>query len=1109
MSCDHHRTAYFRQLAASAGAVADTFGTPQEAEASLEQIFNTARARAAVGNPGQVRQAEAATQALFDQMAAAGHDMRHLHHTALPSRKDAWFGYAAVYHTLDAIQHRKTLPALANAILTHRQHTRKISSMGKDAKGYHRCASCGRFTSPACSHLCPFTASQEALNRTLMRRLGIPSSAYGNSLEALLNDARKGGGTLSMRHALTGEVVEVTLDGLPLALATGFTPEVWKGQTTTVELADGRLISVLDATGLTPIQPPSGATSAAGMAYGISIPEGAPVGSAASLPPVSYHRLREDATTGVQGGQAYDLGHFIGSEYRKGSSHGAQVMVYGIPYTVGMRSIDPADWSSSRLSGRESAPKDGVAVGRTLVAAMSILSTGEVVETTNGMLEVYGPGRRDLLAVYDPSTNIAGDTQGNPNASAAQMAAVIAQRALHPQNAFDIALTTDLARMHQGTGSPLAAADSAYLTLKNSLLANGETIRMGGTVATKRCSQCGQFAGDGHICPGIMQSSLESGQRLDPMAQTVQANLNAPGDTRPIAEAARNTPAGSTVVDVSVDTTPIAEALRSAPQPQVAVQAAVDTSNIADALRQAPPAQVTATFDAQAFAQALHSELGSITPFAQTAVDTQEVAELRQAVTQMAQAVETLAKTQGKTPVVSTDLSPTEQRLLEATDRLTTSLAPAMMPVESAAPRTGHCPRCGLPLDSGHTCPPPPPRAARNRSDEDNLTPQETIFRPVTLSAPDPFLSRVPAHIGGQLYQPLAEHIPELDPNFELNQQAKSILHTMSAALQIGAGKPKSNWSRSFGLYGPPGTGKNTLARQLAASIQTVDADGKITQGLSYTEANITPESSMSELIGTTVLETDPSSGSTISRARLGKIGLAAAMGSVICINEIVRSPKLATSLQSMIEDGEIQIDSPEQGLIRIPVHPSTIFVCTWNPGYEGDAERPAAAPLSRMIPLRLDYPSLEEQAQRVDAFLGTINGDAAGPDEREQRRKEIIAKDYSVPARIEASQDEILVATRFFNEVQRLAGGGVGEKMIGLNSATSTAPGPRELGRFVALGKTIGWEQALETLKITCDQDDQFESQWQLVRERFEAHFGSDAEALKRQQAGQSPAVS
>jgi len=1085
MSCDHHRSAYFRQLGSSAGAVADTFGNAQETEAALEQIFNTARSQAALGDPRQVRQAEISTQALFDRMAAAGHDMRHLHHTALPHRKDAWFGYAAVYQTLEAIRSRRPLPALASAIISHRQHTRKINSVGKDAHGYFRCANCGRFSSPVGTHLCPITASPESLNRTLMRRLGVPATAYGNSLEALLNDARNGGGTLSMRHVLTGEMVDVTLDGLPLALATGFSPEAWKGQTTPVELADGRVVSVLDAAGLTPIHPSSEAVSAAGMAYGISVPEGAPVASAASLPPVSYHRVREEAVTGVQGGQAYGLSHFIGSEYRKGGSHGVQATVYGIPYTVGARSQDIADWSSARLSGKEPAPKGGIAVGRNLVAALGILTAGEVVETANGMVQVYGPGRRELLAVYDPATNTTGDTEGNPNASAAQMAAVIAQRALHPQNAFDAALAADLARMHAGTGTPLAAADSAYLTIKNSLLGDGGTLVLGGTVTASRCPQCGQFAGDAHICPGTGMPVISEPVNAS-IAQPVMVNLNA-----------------------SVDTAPIADVLRNTPQPQVAVQATLDTSGIADAIRHAPPPQVTAAFDAQAFAQMLRSELSAISPAAQAAVNTQDVSELRQVMSQMAQAVEALAKAQGKAPVVSVEPSASEQRLLEAADRLSASLMPRPNVKEIVDPRSGRCPRCGLPLENGHTCPPPPPRQARPLSPDRQLMPQEKIFHPVTMPAPDPFLSKVPVNIGGQLYQPLVEHIPELDTNFELNAQAERILRTMSAALQVGAGKSRSSWSRSFGLYGPPGTGKNTLARQLAASIKTVDPDGQVTQGMSYTEANITPESSMAELIGTTVLETDPNSGATISRARLGKIGLAAAMGSVICINEIVRSPKLATALQSMIEDGEIQIDSPEQGLIRIPVHPATVFVCTWNPGYEGDSERPGAAPLSRMISLRLDYPSLDEQAQRVDAFLGAINGDTVDLSEREQRSREIVAREYAVPTRIEASKEEILAATRFFNEVQRLAGGGVGEKMIGLNSATSTAPGPRELGRFVALGKTVGWEDALETLKITCDQDDQFESQWQLVHERFEAHFGSDAEALKRQQAGQAPAVS
>ena len=74
-----------------------------------------------------------------------------------------------------------------------------------------------------------------------------------------------------------------------------------------------------------------------------------------------------------------------------------------------------------------------------------------------------------------------------------------------------------------------------------------------------------------------------------------------------------------------------------------------------------------------------------------------------------------------------------------------------------------------------------------------------------------------------------------------------------------------------------------------------------------------------------------------------------------------------------------------------------------------------------------------------------------------------------------------------------------MGGRQIGLNSETPTTPGPRELNRFIALGKAVGWEDALETLKVCCDQDDQFESQWALVRERFEAHFGTDGGALER----------
>jgi len=218
-----------------------------------------------------------------------------------------------------------------------------------------------------------------------------------------------------------------------------------------------------------------------------------------------------------------------------------------------------------------------------------------------------------------------------------------------------------------------------------------------------------------------------------------------------------------------------------------------------------------------------------------------------------------------------------------------------------------------------------------------------------------------------------------------------------------------------------------------------------------------------------------------------------------VCVNEIVRNPKLATALQSMIEDGEIQIDSPEQGMIRIPVHPSTVFVMTWNPGYEGDSDRPGQAPLSRMIPFRIDQPSAEEQERRIESFFAGLRGETNAVDSISARRAEIIAQDYTAPGDVTPNREEISAAVRFFNELSTLAGGGIGERQIGLNSDTSTAPGQRQLNRFVALGKTVGWNEALESLKIICDQDDQYESQWSLVRERFEAHFGADGNAMSR----------
>jgi len=1111
MSCEGHRDKFFQETAQD-DKVKAALGTG--AAGILDRIFQTGRTQApSTPLQEQARQAEAGCRALFSKMQTAGIKPPTHSKTGLP-RRDAQFGYAAVEQTLQAIRQNKPLPALAQSIMKASGQRRSLSAIGKDSHGILRCSSCGRFASPKGGHICPITATKDSLNRALVRRLGVSTGAFGggSALEALLSDARSQG-AVSMRHGLTGEQISCSLDGLPLAMATGFVPEAWNGQTRSVVTADNRVIGVLDATGMELASVPATATAAAAQAYGLALPQDAPVASAASLPPVSFRRTRDAATTSVEGGVAYDLSHFIGTEYRKGGSKGVDVTVYSTTYTVGDRSQEQSDWATARLSGTEPPPKGGVAVGRTLVEAMGILATSDVVETADGMIQVQESGRRGLISVYNPNTRTAGDVAGTPNASAAQMAAVIAHRALHPENNFDAALAVDLARMHEGAGTPLAAADAAYLAMKNGVLNDGNEITLGGTVSAQHCPQCGQFMGDAHICPASGQVE----QPGDAPIAAAQPAAPAPAADQPATITSAPAPVVQQVapaepqrvqvdvnVDASVDGSAIADALRNAPpaQQNIAVQADVQAPTldaeafaraIRDGLAAAPqPAPVQMTFDTAAFAKALKAELGTLVAAAPGAMQAQGQ-DYQGLMEKMTEAIQTLA---GLKNIAST---PEDTRLLSAVDRLTAALD--VRPETPVAAPTAAAPAASAPAKKPKPqAPPRPPTPRRKPSTQEERTPQEHILSLVRLPAPDPYLKNAPASVtGGGLTDALDEFIPTVDPNFEINDQTEKIMRAMSTMIQIGAGKPKNAWSRSFGIYGPPGTGKNTLARQLAASIQTVDADGNTSQGMNYVEANITPESSMQELIGTTVIAKDPDGGGTISRAQLGKIGLAAAMGSVICVNEIVRNPKLATALQSMIEDGEIQIDSPEQGMVRIPVHPSTIFVCTWNPGYEGDAERPGAAPLSRMMTMRLDLPSAEEQERRVESFFANLTGTTAGSDEMEASRKNILSREYQVPTDIQPSKTEVAASVRFFNELRMLAGGGVGARQIGLNSETPTTPGPRELNRFIALGKAAGWEDALETLKIICDQDDQFEGQWGLVRERFEAHFGADGQALGR----------
>lgn len=1453
MSCDGNTAAHAGNLAASPQiAAALGGGDPAAAKEAILHIHElaTTRAERAIGQRGpstglakvQARGSDAAaaeaTVAAFGEIKAAGlavpaHGDAHPRYGVALPKLATQYGWQAVQQTVEAVRARQSLPAIAQEVLAGAQTTRRMTStVEAGGKNHYRCGECGRYRNPS-DHTCPMTATAQALGGKLARRLGVPGSAYPpGALDALIAAARKG--DVIMRHGLTGEEARVSLDSLPSALAGGFVPDSWRQERSLAlaQMSNGRVVPVLDATDLSVLPRQRTALGLMAAAYGTTIPAGATVGGPAGVPVQRMQQVQQAATTSVAGGQVYDTGHFIGSEFRKSGSYGTAIKVGNMTYAVGQRSKDPRHFGSARDSsgttqktddqtGKEPLPKGGsVAVGRTLMAAVGTLHDGEVVETADGQIQVYSRDRRSLLAVYDPKTNTAGDTAGSTNMSAEQMAAVLAYRALHPQNGFDVALAADLTALNNGSGNAWRASDAMYIAAKNGVFANGGQVLFGGQVGTQKCPTCGRFAGDAHACPGAAQqavpaqprgvvvenlpgdlrpvgqmaialpfeavmqrptlaglatdaervsplelsdddraavralaatlvqdTSLASGTRdaaervlageqdsdrfarqliiaaralqtrqrrregatidesngsaqprislrpdavfasqanavvagaqgddviavanhglaapedstvLDGAATAVLSGTGAPVDladtanlwiavrsgtandpaiTEAQAAAAfarelaahggaqkcpdcgqymslktphncSNRAAAATPVMVPVAASFDQEALRTtiaeavvamapltvSPQitveaPQVTVENKIDTDALATALGNAiatalsgaqPAAQggvvqldeeklaaalraglpqqmtgtaqfdaealanaikagmpqnVTAQFDAEALAGALQKGMASQqAPQVTVQLDTEALAEALKsmpapvmdtsAFTAALQA--TLASVAngnlGAVAPIAAPVSSDGQPIAVAAQD--PAVAQAMVQMAQAAARMSDLaerlaqggPAAAPNAASADTAQVAPierkPRTGLIRPEGLPLTAQEHILSPVTLPAPDPYLMDVDSAVGGQRAEPLAEYIPELDQNYEIGETNERILRSISAAIQAGqrGDTKRSFWSRAFGLYGPAGTGKNTLARQLAASVQTVDKDGNVSQGLNYTEYNVLPDSTLEDAIGTVVLEPD-GNGGTRSRVKLGKIGLAAAMGSVICINEIARNEKLATALQSILEDGEIIIGSPEAGMTRIPVHPASITCMTWNPGNEGDPDRPAAAPLSRIMPFELPKATAKERGARVGGFLKQFQPADAAPAatdaqrdvEREQVRQTILRKEYKIPPEINISDHELEAAVNFVQDIESLAGSGAMDRQIGLNSRTPTRPGDRQLRNYIVLGKSVGWKEAAQQFRICCDQNDQFDEQWRLIMERFEAHFGTDGNAPSRRAA-------
>jgi len=1072
MSCDGNRHKYFEQLGQRADVQQalglDAAGCAQ----ALERLYQTAQSVGTLKSATEPNELELnieteMTRSLFARMRALG--IKPPTHSAdgLP-RKGARWGYGQIERLLQAIEGGKPLPAAAASIagktrqgayrqppaadpkgylnrMASNSSSGALSALGFDEGGYYRCANCGRFASQTNGHVCPMTASSGDLSRMLQRRLGLPASAFQgyhtDPLANLLEEARASG-EVDMIHNLTGRVERVTLDGIPQAMMSGFVPKDWEGKAVPVISNDLNVVSVLNAKGLDRAAEYIGAVQTLAGYYGLNLAPNAPVMNAYHAiqggSPLNQISTQENVT--LEGGQVYDLGHFIGTEFRKNDARGTFVEIGGKRYAVYARSQDPRDKSSAR--GRFATGTKDIVIGRTLPAAIGILAEGSVSEA-DGKIEVYDKNGR-LLSVYDPSTNTAGDTLGNPNASAEQMAAVLAERCLHPSNAFDYALIQDLAAYKNGSGSPIAAADSGYLALR-SRLESGHVLQLGARLGVGRCPQCGQFVGQGaHLCP--KEHKVETPAPASEPEPAAALDIPAPAEPEP-----------------------------PAPQ-QIAPQT--------------PAVQVTVTLPDR-FAEDLGAVVADIlnTPPAggspAASRDTQMEAVLTQLAALLAAQNETLQKLAAQKTLDEEKLGAAIAKNLPASaaggngkggkgvdmEQLSAAVAsavaksiPAPVVVSgeggSVAARPSKCPRCGQWMSADHQC---PPRVERKgvQKPEGAQNEVEKILSGITMSAPDLYLDNVPPEWGGQRAVPLPENIPDWKPDeqYEMGQQERTIYNMIALQLRKKSKKPTN---RAFGLYGPAGTGKNTIARMLAASLQC--DDGK--QGLPYYEINITPDMDIAQAIGEVTLTTDEN-GSTVSRVQLGPLGKMAASGGVAAINEIVRSPKLATALQSIIEDGEISIPTPEGGTYKIPVHPSAIFIATWNPGYEGDADRPAQAFLSRITALPLNYPDKDEQIRRVKAHF-----------EKEG---------------LEMPKDEILdAAVNFWNELRLLTGSTGQTPQVGAFSPTRTTPGPRELARFVEYGTQMGWEQALLTLDIICDQDAEYkETQRNILRDRFEAHFG------------------
>jgi hypothetical protein len=441
MSCEGSQGAFFSHQAGQSAVMAAFGGSPEQAQQALEQVYALARAQAeqaktALGTDrvatlrakAEDEQAKAATKALFARMQQMGLRPPAHSKSGLPKR-DAQYGYAAIERTLRAIEGRTALPSLAKQVRESLAQERRISAISITRGNLGRCENCGRFASRTTAHICPQTANAASLNAALMRRLGVPASAYPiSALNELIAQAKSG--DLTMRHNITGERVAVTLDGLMVAMRGGFVPESWSTQKglAQVELASGAIVPVLNAANLNQVNLSQGTgMQQAAAASGTALPETSVPASATNIVqatpnrPIPSVQIQPVSSTPVsiddRYASDYNYGHFLGTEFMKrvDGSYGRLIEADGVEYRIGDRYREPEHRSSARDSGLVPAAKGGVAVGRTLVKAAGLIKSGAIVVAERpahdgqgaphiDTVEVYSAGGHELIAACSPYT---------------------------------------------------------------------------------------------------------------------------------------------------------------------------------------------------------------------------------------------------------------------------------------------------------------------------------------------------------------------------------------------------------------------------------------------------------------------------------------------------------------------------------------------------------------------------------------------------------------------------------------------------------------------------------------------------------------------------------